>query len=284
MYLENRIIAMLDVLGLSKRLNTKEDLINTSKIYNDLITTTKTEILSTLNLLAPDKPPKSNFEVGEFVFDNLVLVSHPLKTNGSASSFMHALTAIMQKFALHDMPLRGAMGIGDYCADPRTNVFLSNIFKDLNREESNQNWTGCIVLEDAREEILDILIGSLKNFTPNQSDVLIRMPVPFKENLIAERWCLNWMSTLSPKKTKHILSYLEGNQEKLEGTKTHLDFLSRLPDDVQILPPECEPAVNLRIIKTREGFQVLFTDSAGEPADPGCDVNLNIVQNRADIN
>lgn len=202
MYLENRIIAMLDVLGLSKRLNSKEDLIETSKIYSDLISTTKTEIFSNPNLILPNDPPRSNFEVGEFVFDNLVLVSHPLETIGSTSNFLHALAAIMQKFSLQEMPLRGAIGIGDYCVDPRTNVFLSNIFKHLSREESNQNWTGCVVLEDAYEKILNIIFGNFENITPNLSNILIRMPVPFKKNLIAERWCLNWMSTLPPKKTR----------------------------------------------------------------------------------
>lgn len=279
MYLENRIIAMLDVLGLSKRLNSKQDLIETSKIYNDLITSTKNEILSSQNLIAPDEPPKSNYEIGEFVFDNLVLVSHPLTTNGSASNFIHALTSIMQKFALQDMPLRGAMGIGDYCVDPRTNVFLSNIFKSLNREESNQNWTGCVVLEDSCEKILDILIGNLSEIAPSQSDVLIRMPIPFKKNAGAERWCLNWMSTLSSKKTEQILNYLAADQEKLKGTEKHLEFLSGLPEDVQILPPQFAPAVKLRLMKTREGVQVCFTDSEGEPADPGCDFTFNIVQN-----
>ncbi|MFP6800133.1 MAG: hypothetical protein VCA39_13605 [Pseudomonas sp.] len=277
MYLEKRLIAMLDVLGLSRRLNTRADLEATSRKYSSLIHMAKTEIFSGAAVVGSEGPDISNFEVGEFVFDNLVLVSHPLTTH-TACQFTLALTLLMERFALADMPLRGAIGIGDYCLDPDSKVFLSNIFKALSAEEARQNWAGCVVLEDAAQFLVNEVSGPYAGLRKSQSDLLLKMEVPAKvlmgEEPMGKRWCLNWMHMLSPTERRSVLDFLTGDPSKRAGVEAYLAHLTGLPPThmpEQPLAPEFLPAVAFKTLCTRANMRFQFVDEAGEAVKPGVD-------------
>lgn len=270
MYLENRLVAMLDVLGLSRRLGTREQLEATSRQYSELIQSAKQKIFTSGTMLGSASQEISNFEVGEFVFDNLVLVSHPLTTH-TACQFVMALTHLMEVFALGDMPLRGAIGLGDYCYDAESNVFLSNIFKALSAEEGRQNWAGCVVLDDAAEYLVNEICGPEAERFMSQSSALLKLEVPAKDPM-GRRWCLNWMHLLSPSQRQQILSFLAGDPSKLAGTEGYLNQLSALPPSIGPvfgLPPEFSPAVAMKTLNSRATARVQFVDASGESVKPG---------------
>lgn len=267
MYLEGRIIAMLDVLGLARRLRTKEELEATAKRYNQLIREAKQSIFSSTYGSSDTDPKVSNFEVGEFVFDNLVLVSHPVD-QVSASAFTLSLIKIMKLFASEDMPLRGAMGIGDYHSDPQTGVFLSNIFKELNQEESNQEWAGCIVLERDAEKIIELVNGESALEKQNKACAYLKMEIPAKKP-IGERWCLNWIYTLPTSQKEKLFDFLKGDKAKFDGTIKSQIALSNFPDMQTPLSEQgFLPAVVMKYINTCQHIFLWFEDKDGEPAYP----------------
>lgn len=265
-YLENRLVAMLDVLGLSQRLNSREGIETTSKIYNSLILEAKQQIFSSGTMLGSVEPKISNFEVGEFVFDNLVLVSHPISPT-TCSQFTLALIRLMQRFALEGMPLRGAVGIGDYCVDSDTKVFLSNVFKALHYEESRQNWSGCVVLENVENRVIDDVCGPDAASYQTKSSAFLRMSVPSKDGM-GERWCLNWLYGLSPLERNKVFQFLAADNSKLSGTQRFLEKLESLPERVSPLGPEFLPAVAIKAVLTRGAAEINFIDQQGEKVEP----------------
>lgn len=258
---------MLDVLGFSQRLNSREQIESLAKQYNSLIAEAKRTIFTSGTVLGSVEPQISNFEVGEFVFDNLVLVSHPV-TPTTASQFSLALMRLMQRFASEHMPLRGAIGVGDYYSDAETKVFLSDIFKKLSREEGLQNWSGCVLLEDAAEFIIEAVSGPGAELMQTQSSAYLRMAVPAKEEL-GQRWCLNWMYSLSQTQREHVMSFLKGDIDKYDGTRGYLEKLDSLPETISPLAPEFLPAVAIKAVLTRGAAQIQFVNAAGESVEPG---------------
>lgn len=138
MYLENRLIAMLDVLGFSSRIQNPESLKRTTEQYAGLIAEAKEHMFSPAGMPGSPNPPSSNFEYGQFVFDTLVLVSHPLNVH-SVAQFVLTTGLLMEKFFEAGYPLRGAIGRGDFCMDDATQIFLSDAFKRLKTEEDRRS-------------------------------------------------------------------------------------------------------------------------------------------------
>lgn len=268
MYLENRMIAMLDVLGLSNQIDDKDKLLSVINTYKELISEAQHAIFNKETLSGSQSPNITNFEIGEFIFDTIVLVSPPIESK-SISNFILAVIQLMELFSKKNMPLRGAVGIGDYCQDEKTNIFLSNIFKSLSKEESNQQWSGCVVLENAQDRIIIGAMG-IPPKTAKKSDVMHQLSIPTKSSTVEYRWCLNWSYKLMPQEINSILEYMSGDSEKQKGTRNYLNHLNSLPDDIQELPPEFYPAVKLKTMKTRGAVNILFEDENGLPVKPGC--------------
>jgi hypothetical protein len=268
MYLENRLIAMLDVLGMSNKIENKSNLPAILEKYKDLITKAQTEIIDQQTIIGSKDDNVSNFQIGEFVFDTIVLVSHPLNPKNT-SQFILSTIRLMEVFAKEDMPLRGAIGIGDYCVDNDTKIFLSDIFKRLNNEESMQQWTGCVLIPEAEEQIISSLIGT-KPTEANQSDVLHRLSIPTKSTSDECRWCLNWSYKLTASEVEAILQYMKDSPAKHKNTQEYIKYLKTLPDAYSMLPPEFYPAVKLKTIKTRGSASIQFVDENELPTDPGC--------------
>ena len=102
----------------------------------------------------------------------------------------------MGYFAMHDMPLRGAIGFGDYVVEQKndlTRLFLSTAFEDLSRAEKDQEWTGCYVLPNSEAVIQEHLFGAPDCGHVSQSAALYRYSVPLKRGERVNAWCLNWL-------------------------------------------------------------------------------------------
>lgn len=268
MYLENRLVAMLDVLGLSNQIKDKDELLSVMETYKKLISEARKAVFRNDTMEGSQTPEVINFEVGEFVFDTIVLVSPPITTH-SACSFILSVVRLMELFAKNNMPLRGAIGIGDYCSDEDTQIFLSNIFKRLSSEEQNQQWAGCVLTPEAEQEIILNVMGAIPT-SPKQSDILHSLIIPSKSSEETIRWCLNWMYQLEAPDIESLLDYMIGDKSKQTGTRSYVDIINALPDDAQILPEEFHPAVKLKTIKTRASMQVRFENENGISVEPGC--------------
>jgi hypothetical protein len=91
--LENRLIAFLDVLGFSARLEaeTPADVVAT---YCSFIDEANTKIFQPVNQLQ-QAAKVSNFAATKFVFDSVVLVSHPIDDPRNVSNFVFAATLLL---------------------------------------------------------------------------------------------------------------------------------------------------------------------------------------------
>ena len=81
---QGRLIAMLDVLGFEERLNESAGLPSIVNVYTDLIREAKIYAFGRKAVPGSPAPPSPNFELGEFVFDTLILVSRPIDTHDPA--------------------------------------------------------------------------------------------------------------------------------------------------------------------------------------------------------
>ena len=268
MYLENRVVAMLDVLGLSNQIKNKSDLLSVTDTYKKLILEAREAVFQNDAMEGSQNPKATNFEVGEFVFDTVVLVSPPI-TIHSSCNFILSVIRLMEMFAKNNMPLRGAIGIGDYCSDEETQIFLSNIFKQLSSEEQNQQWCGCVLTSEAEKEIISNVMGDEPG-RPKQSDIFHKLTIPSKSSDETTRWCLNWTYQLELSEISSMLSYMSGDESKQKGTEVYIKNINGLPDDAQSLPSEFFPAVKLKTIKTRASMQIRFENENGIAVEPDC--------------
>jgi hypothetical protein len=275
--LENRLIAMLDVLGFSNQIERAENLEKIALRYGDIILASKKRAFSQEALPGSPEQAPSNFAVGEFVFDNVVLVSEEISPK-SVGNFVFSLIAIMEMFYAAGFPLRGAISIGDDYSNDENGVFLSNVFKRLNTVGQNQNWTGCVVLPEAEAYVAESLLGTFCGGTSNRSDALIRYSVPAKPGVpdFGELYCLNWQYFLTPSQTEEGLRFLSGNLEKHQCTATFIEYLGSLPDPVQVLPEQFLPATSVRFMKCRFSVRMRFEDHQGNAVDPGCDFLISV--------
>jgi hypothetical protein len=219
--------------------------------------------------------PESNFEYGQFVFDTLVLVSFPLDIK-SIYRFVFATILLMELFFVEKFPLRGSIGKGDFCTNENTQIFLSNAFKRLRINEENQQWSGCILLEEVEELVLSSILGysreqALMAKLPRSSP-LHRLSIPVKKpsDPPQSRWCLNWSHFLSRTAIDAGLHQMSGDVIKQEKTYNYLNLLRKLEDDTQNLPPEFSPARTMKVMKARSGCRFKFEDEEGNGVVPGC--------------
>lgn len=275
MYLENRLIAMIDVLGFSSRIETREGMELTSAKYAELIAQAKEHMFSPKPVLGSPQPPEPNFEYGQFIFDTLVLVSYPTDSE-AAYRFIFATILLMERFFAEGFPLRGSIAIGDFCKNEASDVFLSNTFKQLRIDEENQQWTGCVVMPEAEKFVVSSLLGSVVPDTLPRSSPLHHIATPRKRltDEPTERWCLNWSHFLSPSTIRLGLQQMGGDLEKQKRTTEYLELLGQMPDDTQVLPTEFAPAKRMKTMKARSGMRVKFEDDNGNGVNPGCEYTI----------
>ena len=237
-YLEHRCIALLDVLGLSRRIRTKDGLTETLHIYCEAIEYFKSTFKATSASSFEPNNKVPNFDAADFVFDTLVVVSRPLEEPDGAVLFFNAVSGLIAHFARIGMPLRGAVGIGDYAREGE--IFLGTIFKELSTAEKCQEWAGCILLASHATEIIEI-VGKVGP-TPSQSAYFIRYDVPLKEGLLAGAWCVNWLDTFSESEIDGLLPCMEQDESKRKNTQAFFQYYKNLPQIRMPLPSEFDPA------------------------------------------
>lgn len=282
MYLENRLIAMLDILGLANRIQTREGLERTTAKYAELIGSARTHMFSPKSVPGSPKEPEPNFEYGQFVFDTIILVSYPVEVK-SVYRFVFATILLMEIFFAEKFPLRGSIGKGDFCVDEAVPIFLSNAFKRLRVDEENQQWTGCSLLPEAEEVVISSVFGEVVSKHLPQSSPLHKMVIPLKEQAPQSqfRWCLNWSHFLASTTIETGLEFMAGDLPKQENTRIYLNSLSKLEDDTQILTPEFLPAKKLKVMKARSGMRNKFEDGDGNGVVLGCSFTITAYENNA---
>ena len=275
MYLENRLIAMLDILGFASKIDTKEKLLEITNEYSEIIETVKKEDLSNEGT----KGRIENFEVGEFVFDNLIFVSKPLDVHASCFHFIASLERIMQKFFELEYPLRGSIGLGDYSANK--NIFLSNIFKKLNKFEIKQQWSGCMLLPDIEELVLKKISGNSYMNENEKSSYLHKYNIPLKENDFHQGVCINWSYNIKKEILNSKLNYLKGDIDKYEHTKKYIEYCDSLVEPIQKIPQQDGTVLTMKIRKTISGFNIIFEDEYGNPKDPSGEIQLAVYDGKS---
>lgn len=269
MYLEGRLIAMLDVLGFAARIETREALESTTKRYSELIAEARRHMFEPKALAGSPNKPLPNFEYGRFVFDTLVLVSYPVEIKAT-DRFIFATLLLMELFFEAGYPLRGAIGIGDFSTDEEAGLFLSNAFKRLRLEEDNQQWSGCILLPEAEETVVSSLLGPANPERLLRSSALHYLPVPTKTGGTKQSWCLGWSHFLSASVLEAGLKRMSGDPDKQRNTMDYVARIAGLSDDTQILPAQFAPATRMKVMKARSGMRIKFEDDEGTAVNPGC--------------
>lgn len=265
--LDNRLIAYLDVLGFSSLLeNNALDYVHSK--YARFIDEAKSQ---TFFEVAGDNTGRTNFEYAQFLYDSLVLVSNPIDDVYAVNSFIAAIHFLLEVGFRSKLPLRGAISKGDFLVDEIRGVFLSSCFPQVVRFEAQQEWSGCVVLEDAEELVVNAVFGArrlghLKNAVPLRNDALHYYPIPHKKKDF--RFCLsiNFLFFLTEQQI------LDGIKHFTEPKKTNMqiyfDFLESLPCLKQKLGNEFYPAVELKLITTRTGMRACFLDESNNPCEP----------------
>lgn len=200
--LDNRLIAFLDVLGFASRMD-NETAVNVVKEYGKFIADADKTVFNPPNMLSDDVDRVSNFATSKFVFDSIVLVSHPIDDPKNICNFILAIIQLMESGLLNNLPLRGAISLGSYVEDRANGVFVSPEFKRLHFEEQRLQWAGCCVLDNAADTVLKGLHGQV--ISPEFSQrhhPIVYYPVPVKD------------------KDNSILSFLDGKGDTLSKIST----------------------------------------------------------------
>lgn len=264
--LENRLIAFLDVLGFSSRLE-KEDIRSLHVQYASYIDEAKN---ATFYTDQGDKTGKKNFEFSQFLFDSIVLVSCPVDDVYNVNNFVSAVALLLELGFKSNLPLRGAISQGDFLYDQERNIFLSHRFPELAKFELKQEWAGCTILRHAEQTILDAAFGvkSLNELPEQQTrnQIVHKYKIPLKKEGFFEGLALNFLFFLSEAEILSGIDYLIS--EKNERSREYFEFLKSLPIELQKLGSEFHPAAYCTFITTRSGMRAKFIDSEGSRCEP----------------
>jgi hypothetical protein len=282
--LPQRLIAFFDILGFSDRLGSMP-LTDLHALYVQLIDDVRMTVFSSEVIGTPQKPSKSNFDRANFLFDSIILVSRDLSdehAGGAIHDFLMSCSLLMEKSFAKQLPLRGAIGFGDYLEDTERNIFLSPEFANLARIEKDQEWSGCVVLPDAMEKILPVIFLQPDLATPHyehRAMVLSLFDVPFKSSEHVQpgkHWCINWVYFLDPFDRATGLEFLKS--PKRENTIRFVEYIEKLPDEDRRLPNQFRPAVRVLGQGTRAGVRIKFINESGKGVDPpaSCRVNISL--------
>lgn len=267
--LDNRLIAYLDVLGFSQRIaNEKPE--NLVVKYSEFITTANNKIFNS-NQGVDEIDPQTNFAKTKFVFDSIILVSHPINNDRNISRFIFGLMLLMETGFAEHLPLRGAITLGDFVEDTLNGIFISDKFKHLVESEQKIDFSGCCVLDDAAEIILCALNGSALEPADNKKHhVLINYHVPIKDEgsrtLRKPMWCLNWYYLFDKRILDSSIDYLIDNKKK--HTVEFVEFISNMAgQEKQKLSGSASP-VFFRFMPSTTQCRLVFTDEHENPVNP----------------
>lgn len=201
----------------------------------------------------------------EFAFDTLVLVSLPLNAM-NVGAFLNSTRELMSYFAINRMPLRGAIGMGDYASDakgPNSQISVTTISKVLSVAESQQQWSGCYILKEYESRILGYLHDDAKPTTPHQSSALHRYRVPLKKDDYIDAYCLDWVAGMSEEDGRNLLQYMSGDPQKRSNTADFVMYCASQPRTHYLLPANFLPAVTATVVHCGPGVQIHMWDKDG---------------------
>lgn len=261
--IEGRLVAFLDVLGFSAKLREVplNELFDTfAKVVDDIKTKTLTQVQT-------DQEGRTNFEFSQFMSDSLILVSHPINDPYNVNNFIMAVSEIMQMGFKAYFPFRGAITLSDVIFDDQRNIFLANKFPDVVKFEGQQEWTGCVILDEAREAVD---FGHTISEPPQNrvTDLLHLVEVPLKNGQSRAMACVNVFFPLCFESFRDQLSYL--TEPKRTNTEKHFMAIAKSGFEAENLTEEFLPATFLLVMKTRTGFRPAFLDENMRLCEPGC--------------
>jgi hypothetical protein len=265
--LENRLIAFLDVLGFSARLES-EKIESLHRQYSSFIDEAKN---ATFFSVQGDNTGRKNFDFSQFLFDSIVLVSCPIEDIYNVNNFISAVSLLLELGFKNKLPLRGAISQGNFLHDDERNIFLSERFPELAKFEIKQEWAGCTILKHAEDIVTQSAFGASDTLeiptTQTRNQLFHRYDVPLKNGETLNALVLNFLFFLSEEEILSGIDYLIPG--KKEHNIAYFDFLKNLPITLQKLSPEFSPAEYMTLIATRSGMRVKFIDANGNPCAPG---------------
>lgn len=266
--LKNRLIAFLDVLGFSRLLETKT-LTEVHEQYSSFIDQAKT---MTFYQTVGDNTGRTNFTFAQFLSDSLVVVSNEIDDVYNVNSFIAAIHYLLEIGFVNRLPLRGAIGISDFLIDDDRNIFMSKCLPTLVKLEGEQNWSGCVILEDCENIVLENIFGKCKrdDFLGLQlrNNQVHLVDVPLKKGNI-KMFAINFLFFLTEKQIIDGIKYLI--EPKKTNMEKYFDFLFNIPIEMQKLSNEFLPATDVKVMKTRSGMRSIFLDKNSNPCKPGVD-------------
>jgi hypothetical protein len=278
--LSSRLVAFLDILGFSERLTTMP-LLDLHREYSTLIDYARTTGFGTSG------QPGDNFAYAQFLYDSVVIVSHPLDRDNdgpkSVFKFVAATLALLEQAFRRRMPLRGAIGLADFLHDPDRAIFLSPIFPALVNAERLQEWCGVLVLSNAVDAVFAGIHGVDPSVVPaSPSNMLLPYDVLMKQpgggSCRARHWCLNWVWFSDAPVLSGALDWLR--EPKRSEVRAFIDHVASLPGHGQQVeyPAPLGAVVAARIQMCRAGMRLKQLDAAGCGADPppGTPINIRI--------
>jgi hypothetical protein len=266
--LNNRLVAFLDVLGFSRLLETKA-LNEVHEQYSSFIDQAKT---MTFYQTVGDNTGRTNFTFAQFLSDSLVVVSNEIDDVYNVNSFIAAIHYLLEIGFINRLPLRGAIGKGDFLVDDDRNIFMSKCLPSLVRLEGEQDWSGCVIMEDCENIILENIFGKCRreDFSGLQlrNNQIHLVDVPLK-NGNRKMFAINYLFFLTEQQILDGIEYLI--EPKKTNAKEYFNFLKNTPVEMQKLPNDFLPATDIKVMKTRSGMRTMFLDKDGSPCKPGVD-------------
>lgn len=277
---KNRLVGFFDVLGFSALLENHE----VEKVYESLkffIDQAKNKDFFNDEVTAESETKKvSNFEVTQFAFDTLILVSTDPERVHSDANFIFACIQIMQTSMQAGLALRGAIGCGDVLCDLERGILLSKELPQLARLEKEQEWMGCCLTDLAMERVREPLFGS--NFVFDAHSAIVPWNVPMKtSNYGQPGYALNWLATTPDIVWKPMLERLIS--AKKIPTQEFVQAISGAPNFRQSVVPPALPVHEFRYMGTRLKVSFLFLNERGEPVDPAMPLQITMNDGNGNI-
>jgi hypothetical protein len=274
--LGRRLIAFLDILGFSRRLETMpaSDL---HSIYAALIDHATKFVFRQEDGAAGNV--RRNFTKAQFLFDSIVLISNPVDDDTGPKNvfdFLSATALLFEKSLGREMPLRGCIGYDDILLDESRQVFLSPSFPAMVREEKTEEWSGVTLLPAAVDQVLAALYGDPESeIARNGTGHVIRYGVPRKPEGHSEAWCLNWAYLCDAEDLRIGLGFLTGRQR--EETRRFAEHVRELVGPGPPVPEAHRPIHRVLLQAARVGCHIKFVDQAGNGVNPPPGSSFNLV-------
>lgn len=272
-FYENRLLGFFDVLGFSSLLeNSSVDSVHRS--LSAFVDQAKNKDFVSDEVTPQNETKRtSNFEVTQFAFDTLVLVSaDPTQVHADAN-FLFACIQIMKTSMQAGLNLRGAIGEGSVLADVKRGMLLSKEFPRLARLEKGQEWMGCCITDEAMARIQGPLFGN--EFTFNPHSPVVPWTVPMKSLKCGQpKYAVNWMATTPDSEWIPAVERLI--PEKRKPTKAFAQTILNSPGFRRKVDPPAPPVHEFRYMASRLKVNFLFLDESGRPVDPVAPVQISM--------